>query len=905
MQSRYVPQEHRPLILFDLNGVLVHHHFDGKTHVHSLRPGLENLVRLKEHYDLGIYSSATERTVRFAMNRIEKGVGVVGPLKGEKGIRSSGNLNRLFVQGLPEYLPEEGCQELLSPFGTIRCFTLAKDNQTGVSKGEGVVVYEDHAGADSALQHLEGFKVGNSILHVRRLYDYFFDVVLHREHCILASDAGFTREGGKPWDTVKPLEKYFQSHQVGVVLIDDSSHKSWPGEEESMVILPTWEDESIVQGENMGNSSCVVLEKLTDIFTSEEDINQVSFKNMVDAARKEFSAKTILPVEISVSESESAEILPVFSDRGGESPKSQRNLFSPLHYELEQFAHEATPSDFEICKIREIVEKIESAARSIWPQSKTYLFGSYAQGLSLPGSDLDITILGVGPNIMSSAFGFSQREKVQIKQLLLQLLHKLMEADLVQESADIIQARIPVLKFNTKFLGDGGELIPVDISFGTKNGLDAVQFVRANLINLPALRPMALFLKSVLKENNLSEVSTGGLGSYALMNIIIAYLQMNGYEAIFPGDLHSQNRKMDVVKSFWESITKYPSIERITWDAQDAYNLKEGVDSSTYNEVTICFAQEISSYNRRRIESHACDLGIFLWNFLDFFGSKLDFYNMAISVLKGGVTTKSPFFQNKSPWTLTVEDPQDSKHDVCCRTSDIYIIRNHFQVLSQQLAEYCDIDLQQEIPSHPVEKSLTEGSLLRDIVNLNLALDRGKQGILAREENSKRKVEKVQQIYGSTSNSTKYWVNKEKTRSTKTAKLGVKVTNLKKKAKKALQRTKFYAVARGRKPGVYDSYTDCLAQVNSFKGNKFQSFKSLSDAQTYLKQNGVKDYQVKEANGEKAALNLKPKAPSTTISKKSQRKSPGTIRKGSKASKAVHAQWAGANRKKGQHFDMD
>ena len=901
MQSRYVCHERRPLILFDLNGVLVHHHFDGNTHVHALRPGLHNLLRLKEHYDLGIYSSATERTVQFAMNKIDKGVGLGGSSKGQKRMQYGGKQNRLLVQGFPEYLPMEGCRELLSPFGSIKHFVLYTNTGTGVSKGEGVVSFEHEADAHVALQHLHGLKVGHSTLQVKRLYDTLFDVVLHREHCILASDAGFTREGGKPWDTVKPLEKYFQSHTARVVLIDDSSHKSWPGEEDSMVILPTWEDDSILQGGSGEQSSCFVLEKLTDIFINN---TQGSFQDMVESARKEFSlVPSDVPLEI--SESESAEVLPVFSDRGGESPKITRNYLSPLHYELERFAHEATPLDSEIRRIREIVEKIETAATSIWPKSETYLFGSYAQGLSLPGSDLDITILGVGPTMKSSALGFSQREKGQINELLKQLLHKLMEADLVHESADIIQARIPVLKFNTRFL-EGGELIPVDISFGTRNGLDAVQFVRANLISLPALRPMALFLKAVLKENNLNEVSTGGLGSYALMNIIIAYLQMNGHEAIFPDDLNASNQKTAVVKSFWESIARNPSRHgtTITWNAENAYSMKDGVDPGTYNQMTICFAQEISKHNTQSLQSQASDLGIFLWDFLDFFGSKLDFYNMAISVLKGGVTTKSPLFQNKSPWTLTVEDPQDSKHDVCCRTSDIYIIRNHFEELSRELAEYCDIDSQKEIPSHDVEKSLTDGSLLQDIVNVHLALDRGKTGILAREQNSERKIQKIQEIYGSTSNAKKYWVSRDKSRPKKAANLGVNTATLKKKLKKAL-RQKFYAVARGRNPGVYESLADCLAQVNSFKGNRYQCFKTLADAQTYLLENGVKTSQVKESNGEPTTYPPKLRVANATISKKSSRKKPPANRKGSKASKAVHAQWTGENRKKGQHFDMD
>ena len=63
----YSPVSGRPVILFDLNGVLVHHikrpADDGNSwyHTHVLRPGVSKLAALKEHFDLGVYSSATLR----------------------------------------------------------------------------------------------------------------------------------------------------------------------------------------------------------------------------------------------------------------------------------------------------------------------------------------------------------------------------------------------------------------------------------------------------------------------------------------------------------------------------------------------------------------------------------------------------------------------------------------------------------------------------------------------------------------------------------------------------------------------------------------------------------------------------------------------------------------------------
>lgn len=42
---------------------------------------------------------------------------------------------RVFVGGLPYYLTEDQCRELLGSFGAIKSFDLVKDRETGNSKG--------------------------------------------------------------------------------------------------------------------------------------------------------------------------------------------------------------------------------------------------------------------------------------------------------------------------------------------------------------------------------------------------------------------------------------------------------------------------------------------------------------------------------------------------------------------------------------------------------------------------------------------------------------------------------------------------------------------------------------------------------------------------------------------------
>ncbi len=45
---------------------------------------------------------------------------------------------------------------------------------------------------------------------------------------------------------------------------------------------------------------------------------------------------------------------------------------------------------------------------------------------------------------------------------------------------------------------------------------------------------------------------------------------------------------------------------------------------------------------------------------------------------------------------------------------------------------------------------------------------------------------------------------------------------------------KFYAVHRGRVPGVYFDWASCKAQVDGFAGNSYKSFSSLSEAQKFV-----------------------------------------------------------------------
>ncbi|KAL9244842.1 hypothetical protein vseg_018563 [Gypsophila vaccaria] len=76
--------------------------------------------------------------------------------------------DRIFVGGLPYYFTESQVRELLESFGPLRGFDLVKDRETGNSKGYAFCVYSDPSVTDVACAALNGIKMGDKTLTVRR-----------------------------------------------------------------------------------------------------------------------------------------------------------------------------------------------------------------------------------------------------------------------------------------------------------------------------------------------------------------------------------------------------------------------------------------------------------------------------------------------------------------------------------------------------------------------------------------------------------------------------------------------------------------------------------------------------------------------------------------------------------------
>jgi ribonuclease HI len=49
-----------------------------------------------------------------------------------------------------------------------------------------------------------------------------------------------------------------------------------------------------------------------------------------------------------------------------------------------------------------------------------------------------------------------------------------------------------------------------------------------------------------------------------------------------------------------------------------------------------------------------------------------------------------------------------------------------------------------------------------------------------------------------------------------------------------LSKKKFYAVKKGKKIGIYNTWNDCKEQVNGFSGAEYKSFETLNEAKDYI-----------------------------------------------------------------------
>ncbi|KAM9253549.1 terminal nucleotidyltransferase 4A isoform 2-T2 [Dugong dugon] len=178
-----------------------------------------------------------------------------------------------------------------------------------------------------------------------------------------------------------------------------------------------------------------------------------------------------------------------------------------LHEEIIDFYNFMSPCPEEAAMRGEVVKRIETVIKDLWPTADVQIFGSFSTGLYLPTSDIDLVV-----------FGKWERPP-------LQLLEQALRKHSVAEPCSIKvldKATVPIIK-----LTDQETEVKVDISFNVETGVRAAELIKSYMKKYSLLPYLILVLKQFLLQRDLNEVFTGGISSYSLILMAISFLQLH------------------------------------------------------------------------------------------------------------------------------------------------------------------------------------------------------------------------------------------------------------------------------------------------------------------------------------------------------------------------------------------
>jgi len=200
-----------------------------------------------------------------------------------------------------------------------------------------------------------------------------------------------------------------------------------------------------------------------------------------------------------------------YTDENFLAPWVQRDYRQDMigfHNEICDFYTYITPQTAEIDMRKRVISDVNSVINEVCPYMKMEIFGSFQTGLYLPSSDVDAVLIGkCNPSDISS--------------LLFRLKREFLKRNIVEEeSLQVLdKAFVPIIKLTHKIIP-----IKVDISVNQRRGLDVVDYVKDMMKTYPVLPKLIFVLKQFLVARDFNEVWYGGISSYALITMCIAFL---------------------------------------------------------------------------------------------------------------------------------------------------------------------------------------------------------------------------------------------------------------------------------------------------------------------------------------------------------------------------------------------
>lgn len=186
------------------------------------------------------------------------------------------------------------------------------------------------------------------------------------------------------------------------------------------------------------------------------------------------------------------------------------NAVHQLHREMMAFEKWLSPTAAEHRCRKMVIALIRNAIKSQWRDAEVHSFGSQDTELYLPQGDIDLVVV-------STSMESRNRESV-----LRSMAACLRRNNLATEITVIARAKVPIIKF----VCTHGRY-RCDISVNQTNGLQAADFVNDVQDRMPAIRPLIMVTKHLLQQRGMSEVYSGGLGSFSVILLVVNFMQVS------------------------------------------------------------------------------------------------------------------------------------------------------------------------------------------------------------------------------------------------------------------------------------------------------------------------------------------------------------------------------------------
>lgn len=187
-----------------------------------------------------------------------------------------------------------------------------------------------------------------------------------------------------------------------------------------------------------------------------------------------------------------------------------------LQNEIEFVVKSNALSDSQRIARQKTIEKLKVVLSEISLRVETY--GSFTTGLSLPSSDIDVTVF-----TNQSSHTCISKSNEETQKAITNVVNKLHRYSLIKNGTlQIIRSsKVPLIKFTYKDTN-----IPIDITINQESGLETILLVKPILQTNSLVRNLIIFIKCLLRQYSLNDASMGGLSSFVIFHMVYTYAQI-------------------------------------------------------------------------------------------------------------------------------------------------------------------------------------------------------------------------------------------------------------------------------------------------------------------------------------------------------------------------------------------